>query len=112
MPRGKVVCADCHLLVDAPERHCSAHKPKASSHGWTNDTQRMRGRRLQAARMALFADEPFCRMCQVRLGTIRDHIRPLAEGGSDEPSNIQPLCADCSATKTQAEAQRGRRGGG
>ena len=40
--------------------------------------------------------------------TIRDHIVPLMEGGTDVPENIQPLCQACSDRKTQAEAQRGR----
>jgi 5-methylcytosine-specific restriction endonuclease McrA len=44
----------------------------------------------------------------VRLATIRDHIVPLAEGGQDIESNVQPLCQTCSDIKTQAEAARGR----
>jgi len=93
------------------DTHCPAHAQPAHL-GWRADTERIRGRRLQALRARLFAAEPFCRLCKAqgrrRLATIRDHIVPLAEGGTDEPSNVQPLCAACSDDKTRAEAKRGR----
>jgi 5-methylcytosine-specific restriction protein A len=71
----------------------------------------MRGRRLQQARQRLFADEPWCRLCKNRLATIRDHVIPLAEGGTEATENIQPLCQECSDRKSQQEAVRGRRRG-
>ncbi len=43
-----------------------------------------------------------------------DHIKPLALGGKDIPSNIQALCANCHQEKTRedrkaiAEAKNGR----
>jgi len=67
---------------------------------------RVRGRKLQRLRMALLADQPFCG-CG-RVATIRDHIVPLAEGGTDTEANVQPLCAACHDAKTQREALRGR----
>jgi 5-methylcytosine-specific restriction enzyme A len=73
---------------------------------------RVRGSKLQALRKQLFAEEPLCRECRkhglTRAASIRDHIKPLAEGGTDAPSNIQPLCGDCSRVKTQEESKRGR----
>jgi len=108
----------------APLRHCSPGCPTLTrggpcavhttpkSTGWNNDDTRLRGRRLQAKRKQLFDDEPLCRLCRklgrVSAATIRDHIVPLAEGGTDEDSNIQPLCQTCSDTKTRQEAIRGR----
>ena len=39
-----------------------------------------------------------------------DHVIPLADGGEDKASNMQPLCPGCHADKTQVEAiQRGKR---
>ncbi len=38
---------------------------------------------------------------------ICDHIVPTAEGGSDDDSNLQWLCKQCSDTKTQEESKRG-----
>lgn len=76
--------------------------------------KRMRGTTLQNARRELFDREPLCRECRkhdrTTAATIRDHIVPLAEGGTDDDSNIQPLCQDCSDLKTQQESKRGRYG--
>ena len=33
-----------------------------------------------------------------------DHVEPLCEGGSDDPENLQILCACCHAAKSKAEA--------
>jgi 5-methylcytosine-specific restriction enzyme A len=84
--------------------------------GWTTTgtpTKRITGRKLQRLRVALFARAPWCVLCE-KFGrrtraTIRDHIRPLAEGGADDETNAQGLCLDCSDRKTEEEAQRGVR---
>lgn len=44
--------------------------------------------------------EPFCRMCQRAPATIVDHITPKGAGGTDDPANLQGLCARCNAVKT------------
>jgi 5-methylcytosine-specific restriction protein A len=43
------------------------------------------------------------------IATIRDHVIPLAEGGRDDESNVQPLCQACSDAKSQRESKRGQR---
>ncbi len=37
-----------------------------------------------------------------------DHVVPIAEGGSDDESNLQTLCQSCDKVKTQSESIRGR----
>lgn len=37
-----------------------------------------------------------------------DHIKPVAEGGTDDPGNLQAMNRDCHKAKTRAEATRGR----
>ncbi len=100
----------CSTLVSAGK--CSAHDVSSAALGWSQDTTRVRGRQLQRNRARLFSDEPLCRTCRaggrVTVATIRDHIVPLAEGGTDADDNVQPLCQDCSDIKTRAEAARGR----
>lgn len=92
---------------------CPSHKVQA----WKPSVgagKRTTGRKLQAQRAALFAREPLCRECLKGGVTvqaeIRDHIKPLAEGGSDADANIQPLCIPCSDSKTAGESARGRGG--
>lgn len=47
----------------------------------------------------LFTGSPLCVECErlglVTLATQRDHIKPLAEGGTDDDSNVQGLCHAC-----------------
>jgi len=96
----------------APPRACpTCGQPGCTRHrriSWRSSTtpDRIRGRQLQRSRLALLVAQPFC-ACG-HLATIRDHIVPLAEGGPDDDSNVQPLCAACHDAKTQREALRGR----
>lgn len=76
-------------------------------------TKRVTGRRLQAARAALFAREPLCAECtrqgRVAEATQRDHIVPLCDGGADDDTNTQGLCDACHEAKSIGEAKRARR---
>jgi 5-methylcytosine-specific restriction protein A len=87
-----------------------AHKVKA----WAKPVdavKRKTGRALQRQRAELFAREPECRACAAKglftLAKIRDHIKPLEEGGQDVDANIQPLCIPCHDAKTKTESARG-----
>ena len=58
-------------------------------------------------------------MGRVRPATEVDHILPLADGGTDDPGNLQAINQECHARKTVAEngktwaaENRGRKGGG
>lgn len=68
---------------------------------------RIRGRRWMAIRAAVLANEPFCRKHQAQgimvAATEVDHIKRLADGGIDHPSNYQALCEDCHKEKTALE---------
>jgi len=70
---------------------------------------RTRGRSWQETRARILRDSPYCAECaragRVRLADEVDHILPIADGGSDEPGNLQPLCAPCHREKTRREAQ-------
>lgn len=91
---------------------CAKH-PKAAWAKPVTATKRVTGRKLQAMRARLFTTNPLCAECErhgrVTLATQRDHIIPLAEGGPDDESNEQGLCAPCHEEKSLAEALRGRR---
>jgi 5-methylcytosine-specific restriction protein A len=105
-------CLDCRTLVFDGTSRCPQHKRAPWSRYSEASLQRTRGRKLQRERAALFLREPLCRHCAARgltvLAVIRDHIKPLAEGGADVDANTQPLCQACSDAKSQAERLRGR----
>lgn len=79
----------------------------------SNDTVRKRGSAAVRQRERRLAAEPLCRMCssngRITAATVPDHIVPIENGGSDEDSNIQCLCAECHRVKTAAD--RGYRQG-
>lgn len=66
------------------------------------------GHDWRKARGAILKDNPLCRACfgrgYITPATQVDHIVPKAKGGTDERSNLQPLCARCHADKTQVES--------
>lgn len=52
-------------------------------------------------------DSGTCQLCKEILRDMRwecDHILPLCDGGSNDRSNLQSLCANCHAEKTGLEA--------
>ena len=111
----------CTSKFDGPGSRCPEHK-RIQWKKPVNATPRMTGRRLQAARAKLFSEHPLCAACRLAgkstEATERDHIIPLCNGGADDESNVQALCADCHAVKSKAESASGfaryraRRGGG
>lgn len=107
--------AGCAALVFDGGGWCEKHRRAAWSQKRETPVKRVTGRRLQRMRAELFRDKPLCAKClslgRITPATERDHIVPLCEGGTDDRSNIQALCADCHEAKTQSEAQRARRGG-
>lgn len=65
-------------------------------------------------KVILARDCGLCQPCQAKglttQGRTVDHRVPKAEGGSDDPSNLQTICDDCHRVKTSEEARRGRGG--
>ena len=45
--------------------------------------------------------------CNIKESYEIDHIRPLANGGNEEPSNLQPLCKACHRDKCSNEHENG-----
>lgn len=69
--------------------------------------KRKRGRAGQRDRRQVLDEEPLCRIClaadRTTLSVVVDHIKRLADGGSDERSNKQGLCKPCHDAKSAAE---------
>lgn len=70
-------------------------------------TERIRGRRGVELRRRRLQAEPLCRMCRqngrVTPATVPDHIKPISQGGTNEPDNIQCLCLECHNLKTRKD---------
>jgi 5-methylcytosine-specific restriction enzyme A len=69
-----------------------------------DNSQRIRGRKLIERRALWFMQHPLCVMCKregrVSMATELDHIVALANGGKDDETNLQGLCADHHRIKT------------
>lgn len=109
-------CGKCRSVHrgDCPERE-PWQKPVAARSG-------RGGRPWRRKRERIFErDGYFCQLCLgkgvVNVVTLHgtdagvcDHKVPLAEGGSDDDSNLQTICQACDVEKTAQESLRGRGG--
>jgi 5-methylcytosine-specific restriction endonuclease McrA len=77
----------CGALINAGS-YCARCRPRNGS------TRRWRSLRDQS----LARDRYTCRQCG-RPARHVDHITPIAWGGTDHPSNLRALCADCNLAK-------------
>jgi len=102
----------CGRLVRDGSSRCELH-PRQDWAKKADAPKRMTGRKLQAARKALFEQNPLCVRCTelglVRLATQRDHSVPLSEGGLDVPENTQGLCDEHHDEKSLGERLRAQR---
>lgn len=71
-------------------------------------TPRLRGRAGVERRERYLRNHPLCVHCaregRATPATVVDHVEPLADGGVDNETNFQSLCADHHDIKTAAEA--------
>jgi 5-methylcytosine-specific restriction protein A len=89
------------------ERQYDRQRGSATARGYGPRWQRLRLRILQR-------DAYLCQECK-RAGRLNpvgksghvDHIIPKREGGTDEDTNLQTLCASCHNSKKQREERRG-----
>lgn len=83
---------------------------QAWGHGGKARQQRGYDRAHERMRELLMREVVVCEACRrsgrVTLGTIADHVKPLAHGGSGKRDNYQLLCRSCSDAKTLADKLR------
>lgn len=98
--RPCIVCG-----TPAPGSRCPLHAT-----GWSSVDSRASasyGSEWRRLRRTVLSEEPFCRGCGGEATDV-DHILNRARGGSDERSNLQPLCHPCHARKTADEGRLAR----
>ena len=97
------ICNGCNEPVRGSCPACSRARERArgSAH------QRGYGRRWRLQRAYVLAIEPICRTCKRVAANEVDHIKRKADGGTDDISNLQPLCKECHAIKTALENGKG-----
>ena len=96
------LCAICPAFAIKNSR-CDVHQP---SRGRGSSARQGYGGAWRRLRVLVLAAEPYCRECSAP-STQVDHITPRSRGGSDDPSNLQALCARHHSQKT---ARQGRGG--
>lgn len=106
----------CNILTRNANGYCEAHQSDAAP--WQqskSSAERGYGSKWRKLReIVLRRDAGICRCpeCEkagrVRIATEVDHIRPKAEGGTDDLSNLRAIAKSCHKAKTQAEAKRAR----
>ena len=72
---------------------------------YDNTDGRLRGRKLQAARLRIWRADPHCARCRKLVayphGFELDHIKALHKDGStNDDENMQVLCPSCHQVKT------------
>lgn len=77
---------------------------KAWDHGGKSRQARGYGREWEKLRADVLATEPLCRPCResgfTTIATEVDHILSKAKGGTDDRSNLRPICTPCHRAKT------------
>lgn len=95
-------------MPDSPPLH-RAHSLRAS---WSKqpgaDQRTLTGRPWRRLRDRIMRRDCYlCQSCKragrVTVATECDHIRPVADGGTDAPENLQALCKRCHGIKTALE---------
>ncbi len=100
----------CRGLTTDRSGYCEQHR----NTNWENhqrglsNTQRGYGAAWQRLRRLIIArDKGLCQVCRRKglavEGKEIDHITTKANGGSDDPSNLQLLCTPCHRRKTANE---------
>jgi 5-methylcytosine-specific restriction endonuclease McrA len=65
--------------------------------------------RRSGLRNAIFArDGRRCLVCSATVDLVIDHIRPVLNGGTNDPSNLQVLCRACNSRKRGAVDHRSK----
>lgn len=83
-----------------------------ATHRWGNRRVQRRGLPARLRAGVLRRDKGVCQIAGegcTHKATQVDHIRPVAQGGTDAPDNLRAVCPVCHRAKSLQEATEGRR---
>lgn len=102
----------CYEPVPNGAKHCPAHKqPAWRSAGGPTTASTVAGHRPGWPRLRAEVLERDGHTCQMRLpgclvhASEVDHVVPVADGGTDDKSNLRAACHPCHATTTARHAR-------
>ena len=108
----KTICTKCSKIATKGNRcdkhyvaHGWSHTKNRHQRGYGNDWDKLRAKILKR-------DNHLCQTCLLN-GIYKeakqvDHIVNKAQGGTNDPSNLQSICISCHKNKTQEESKQGR----
>jgi len=121
----------CRALHRNANGYCEAHQSLAKAWSWQKTPGKSRpakvwrkapgksgrgGRAWRRLRALVLARDGYLCQCEAcrervmpRVAHEVDHIRPLAEGGTDDLDNLRAINRDCHRVKTRQEAKDGFR---
>lgn len=106
----------CPRLTELPSGYCPEHEKLATQ--IYNKSRRVElnaryGSKWRKLRARFLNQHPLCEQCRLQgrytTATEVHHIKPLSDGGTNEESNLMPLCKSCHSriTMTAINLQRG-----
>ncbi len=106
----------CPALTDLSGGYCAEHEKliqqQYNRYGRSAESKKRYGYRWRKIRASFLSINPLCEMCK-REGryinaTEVHHIKPLADGGTNDFDNLMPLCKSCHSRITATTENRGR----
>ena len=93
----------CPELVEIGTQYCAKHQAKVYADYDKYERTEERKERYQGSwksiRIRFIKEHPFCDICFqngiMTPAVLVHHRKPLAEGGTNDPANLQSLCKPC-----------------
>ena len=92
----------CPRITDSASGYCEEHEKQQARHYdkfFRRDHNKRYGYQWRKLRARFLSANPLCEQCKAQgrytIATEVHHIKPLADGGTNDLSNLMPLCKSC-----------------
>ena len=113
-PKRPCRFSGCPKLTDSKSGYCEEHRSQMQRHyehfsrGYKSKERY--GSAWQKIRNRYIATHPLCEMClglgRATVATLVHHVKPLADGGTNDESNLKSLCVSCHERIHQRKKRR------